>query len=485
MAARGQRVPDVDEDRNSAPAPRAEQLSMEIEEFEKRIIAYEAAGHSKEVTSTFWMESAVRKDWFRHGQGKGYEPQAEADRVVKSSLVRIFHELSGHRWTRKFGWEGQSKTMQRPDVRMFATPLPLFEGVETVKLGKTSVVSGLHRKGVGLEGQLSEAIGNFESLKVLDLSWNRIHGRLPHEIGQLGNLQVLNLSRNNLSGELNGAALGEMDALRVLDLSDNQISGPLPNCFDRCKRLEVLNLSRNQITGPLSPSMSKLVSLRELRLNNNHLVGDLPEWLNKLQALRDVNLSHNGFEGYLHSLLECCNLVTLQVQYNGIHGFLHPAVGGLVELRVFYAQHNQLRGTLPDEICRCVKLQRLNLSYNLFRASLPTEFGQLARLESLILEGNAFVGPVPRSIARLTRLKDFSLFKTFPGTLHMKARRGFNRKEWERQYVWGPEQGLNSLVWEFVGEAACPGFCNPSRSKDDEKPFWLFEAYDAKRGRAP
>jgi hypothetical protein len=43
----------------------------------------------------------------------------------------------------------------------------LWEGVETVKMGSNALITGLHLKGVGLEGKLtSAAICNFENLKV-------------------------------------------------------------------------------------------------------------------------------------------------------------------------------------------------------------------------------------------------------------------------------------------------------------------------------
>ena len=57
-------------------------------------------------------------------------------------------------------------------------------------------------------------------------------------------------------------------------------------------------------------------------------------------------------------------------------------------------------------------------------------------------------------------------------------RRGFSKREWNRQYVFGPSQGSNSLVWEFVppeGPGGIQGFPNPSRAKSDEDEFWLFQ----------
>ena len=74
----------------------------------------------------------------------------------------------------------------------------------------------------------------------------------------------------------------------------------------------------------------------------------------------------------------------------------------------------------------------------------------------------------------------------------MSLRRGFAKKEWEKQYIWAPKCGNNSLIWEYVNNGdllsnsnsnsnsnshseTVPGYANPSRSKNDEKQWWLFE----------
>ena len=265
MAARGERVPDVDADRNSPPAPRDVQLIIEIDEYEKRIIRYEAAGWAKADTSTFWMEAAVRKETFRYGQGKGYEPSPCEDSEDHKALISFFKELNGHRWNRKFGWIGQEKTMTNPDIRMFAASAVLYEGVETVKLGKVALIKGLYMPGFGLEGTLSKRMFSekFQSTLVrLELPFNRLKGPLPLEIGLLVNLEIMNFAGNVLEGCIYQRLLSDLIHLRVCNLSDNSFTGKLPECFQHLKKLRVLDLSRNHFEGELPTSLSALEKLQ-------------------------------------------------------------------------------------------------------------------------------------------------------------------------------------------------------------------------------
>jgi hypothetical protein len=70
----------------------------------------EKAGWEKADTSVLWMEGAVRKDQYRLGQGKSFEYPHEANRADKGCLMKIFNELNGQKWNKKFGWVGQVST---------------------------------------------------------------------------------------------------------------------------------------------------------------------------------------------------------------------------------------------------------------------------------------------------------------------------------------------------------------------------------------
>ena len=99
---------------------------------------------------------------FRLGNATTYEAPPEATRSDKESLKRIFDGMNGMKWNRKFGWQGQDKTMTSPEIRVFAASASLFQGVEHMKLGPNALITGLHLNGVGLEGPLPAAAANFE-----------------------------------------------------------------------------------------------------------------------------------------------------------------------------------------------------------------------------------------------------------------------------------------------------------------------------------
>lgn len=71
-------------------------------------------------------------------------------------------------------------------------------------------------------------------LRVLDAQWNNLHGHLPPNLVNLGTLRVINLSNNRLTGQIPmayGERLGR--PWRTLFLDDNFLSGALPPQFSR------------------------------------------------------------------------------------------------------------------------------------------------------------------------------------------------------------------------------------------------------------
>ncbi|XP_062107200.1 receptor-like protein 9DC3 [Humulus lupulus] len=87
-----------------------------------------------------------------------------------------------------------------------------------------------------------------EVLVVIDLSSNRFEGEIPEAIGSLQGLRVLNLSNNVLSGEI-PSSLGNIARVESLDLSQNKLSGRIPQTLVQLTFLAFFNVSRNNLTG--------------------------------------------------------------------------------------------------------------------------------------------------------------------------------------------------------------------------------------------
>jgi Leucine-rich repeat (LRR) protein len=118
------------------------------------------------------------------------------------------------------------------------------------------------------------------------------------------------------------------------------------------------------------------------------------------------------------------------------------------KVEILYLHNNQFYGSVPVEICELKKLRLLNLSNNLFRGILPENIGKLANLESLLLSGNNLVGPVPVSFGNLQKLRDLTMFKSYPSEL-CSPKRAFNRFAFNRIYIEGPKNGINSSHYNF------------------------------------
>ncbi|GLT45971.1 hypothetical protein SLA2020_197640 [Shorea laevis] len=98
--------------------------------------------------------------------------------------------------------------------------------------------------------------GNLESLRIINLSSNKLTGEIPVKISSLSGLHQLNLSRNHLTGRI-PSDIGQIRQLESLDLSQNQLSGQLPWSMSHLNFLNTLNLSYNNFSGriPLSTQM--------------------------------------------------------------------------------------------------------------------------------------------------------------------------------------------------------------------------------------
>ncbi|XP_059461242.1 receptor-like protein EIX2 [Corylus avellana] len=87
-----------------------------------------------------------------------------------------------------------------------------------------------------------------DSVKVIDLSSNRLEGEIPREVTSLLELIGLNLSRNLLTGVI-PQNIGDLKSLESLDLSSNHLSYVIPQSLATLSFLSYLNLSNNNLSG--------------------------------------------------------------------------------------------------------------------------------------------------------------------------------------------------------------------------------------------
>ncbi|XP_031095001.1 receptor-like protein 9DC3 [Ipomoea triloba] len=105
-----------------------------------------------------------------------------------------------------------------------------------------------------VKGLEASVIGILKLYTSIDLSSNMFYGEIPISIGnQLYTLRLLNLSHNRLTGHV-PPSLGDLTLLEALDISNNQLTGEIPWQLSNFGFLGVLNLSYNHLSGAIPRS---------------------------------------------------------------------------------------------------------------------------------------------------------------------------------------------------------------------------------------
>ena len=225
------------------------------------------------------------------------EPPVHADKLV---IWDVSHNpLSG-----KFGKDFKLN----PNLKVFAAQCSHAQ-----RSGSTAASGGV----VSL-GTLGESFFPRDSrLRRVDVSGCGLSGSLPDSLMALAHVREVNLSNNAFVGSIPSEGVVDARALvslRVFDVSRNKLNGSFPAALASLATLRVLDVSRNALTGSL-PADDQLASLRwltKLDVSRNDMEGPIPDSLGKLARgnLRFLDLSANRFNGALPNDLFANNLLT-------------------------------------------------------------------------------------------------------------------------------------------------------------------------------
>jgi len=210
-------------------------------------------------------------------------------------------------------------------------------------------------------------------------------------------LRVLNMSSNRLSGEL-PLLIGDCS---VLDLSNNQFEGNLTKMV-KWGNIEFLDLSQNRLIGPIPETASQFLHLNHLNLSHNSLSGSLPKFVTQFPKLSILDLSFNQVGGPLQTnLLMMPTLQELHLAYNSFVGDieLSPPPSRESNLRILDLSHNHLDGYFPDQFGSLAGLEVLDLAGNNLTGSLPTSMNDMTSLTSLDVSENHFTGSLPNNLS--------------------------------------------------------------------------------------
>ncbi|XP_073018756.1 probable LRR receptor-like serine/threonine-protein kinase At4g37250 [Primulina eburnea] len=124
-----------------------------------------------------------------------------------------------------------------------------------------------------ITGEFPELVGKLRNLQVLNLYDNALAGSLPRNLIALPNLTVVSLKNNYFVGSIPGG----FNSVRILDLSFNLISGLLPPDFGGTS-IAYFNVSFNTLSGEIPPEFgTQIPTNATIDLSFNNLTGPIPD----------------------------------------------------------------------------------------------------------------------------------------------------------------------------------------------------------------
>lgn len=255
--------------------------------------------------------------------------------------------------------------------------------------------------------------GMINGLQALGLPNNKLTNVPSSSILPLANtLDRLDLS-NNLIQTITSSDFTTLKELTYLELSDNKITSISPRSFVNLRKLQFLKLKGNRL-GDFLPSLQALLNCKnliDLDLKSNSLRGALGKQLiPKLPLLQTLNLDknlltsiqNNGFEKFP-------NLVSLSIRHNQIDVLQDHAFNGLAKLKLLDLGHNGIVAMSEASLQHLPKLITLDLTHNFLRALTLDLVAPLPEMAELNLDGNDITLLEQSAVEKLTPNQSLSL----------------------------------------------------------------------------
>ncbi|KAF7063108.1 hypothetical protein CFC21_069638 [Triticum aestivum] len=287
----------------------------------------------------------------------------------------------------------------------------------------------LHFRGNKFMGTLPNVVGEFSSLRKLDLVNNNLVGAIPPGLMNLAHLTILDFSENQLNGNV-PSEIGGLTALTYLGIDSNNLTGGIPAELGKLKYLATLHLSGNKITGPIPPGLMHSTSLTILDLSSNYLDGSVPTELGSLENLLYLDLRNNNLSGVIteEHFVNLKSLKIINLSYNNLKIVVDSDWCSSFKLQIadfalcqvgplFPAWLQQLHGVsildisstgladkFPDWFWYTFSQTKyLDVSKNQINGSLPAHLDSMA-LEELYLSSNQLTGSIPSLLINITML---------------------------------------------------------------------------------
>ncbi|OWR47539.1 18 wheeler precursor [Danaus plexippus plexippus] len=228
-----------------------------------------------------------------------------------------------------------------------------------------------------------------EQLIVLDLSSNQLTSNHIDDGTFLGliRLIVLNLSNNALT-RIDGKTFKDLFVLQILNLKNNSIGYIEENAFLPLYNLHTLNLAENRLHTVDENLFNGLFVLSKLTLNNNLLVNIDRKAFKNCSDLKELDLSSNQLIEIPDALWELPFLKTLDLGENQISDFKNGSFKNLNQLTGLRLIDNQIGNLSAGMFWDLPSLQVLNIAKNKIQSIERGTFSRNSQLEAIRLDGN-------------------------------------------------------------------------------------------------
>lgn len=243
-----------------------------------------------------------------------------------------------------------------------------------------------------------------EQLIVLDLSSNQLTSNHIDDGTFLGliRLIVLNLSNNALT-RIDGKTFKDLFVLQILNLRNNSIGYIEDNAFLPLYNLHTLNLAENRLHTIDENLFNGLFVLSKLTLNNNLLVTIDRKAFKNCSDVKELDLSSNQLVEVPDAIWELPFLKTLDLGENQISTFKNGSFKNLNQLTGLRLIDNQIGNLSVGMFWDLPSLQVLNIAKNKIQSIERGTFSRNSQLEAIRLDGN-FLSDINGVFATLASL---------------------------------------------------------------------------------
>ncbi|XP_008191941.2 insulin-like growth factor-binding protein complex acid labile subunit [Tribolium castaneum] len=220
-----------------------------------------------------------------------------------------------------------------------------------------------------------------EKITTLNASYNKIDELKDEALADLRSLRVVDLSFNRLAQI--GTGLKNLKSVEEVYMNNNQLTQIEKNDFEPLQKLRILNLAHNFLVSIKSPLF--FLHLQELYLNNNRLKSINAQEFVRLPSLRILKIGNNLFETLSDNHL-----------FN--------------QLEEFHGENNQIKALNGHILNKLENLKMVNLSNNALKNIEGDTFATSNRIKVVDLSSNKLAKIDPRNFRNMNNVSFLNLY---------------------------------------------------------------------------